>query len=187
MDNPQNPNPDNPQNTKDAQLWFRIYSLIVNYWRDVDCNGGRDAHRFYVADGSFIVGDNRFETHDGIQTFYAWRRRREKFGTRHLLSDLVVVADGERRARGFGMVTLHRASGLPPFRTTVPCLIADLTCNCVYGDDDTWRFESHVLDPLFVGADVPLSLSVNTEHLAMLKHRLADDEGGEATRPPRIG
>jgi hypothetical protein len=186
MDNPQTI--DSPQNTKDAQLWFCIYSLVVNYWRDVDYNEGRDAHRFYVANGSFIVGDNHFDTHEGIRTFYAWRRRREKFGTRHLLSDLVVVADGERRVRGLGVVTLHRASGRPPFRTTMPSLISDLTCNCVCDEDDTWRFESHILDPLFIGDDVPLSLSVNTQHLATLKQRIADDEGGvESTRPPRIG
>jgi hypothetical protein len=183
MDTRQNINP----NTNDAQLWFSIYSLVVNYWRDVDHHEGRDAHHFYVADGAFVVGDNHFDGHDGIRTFYAWRRKREKFGSRHLLSDLVVIADGERQARGVGVVTLHRAIGRPPYRTTSPALISDLTCDCVR-EDDTWRFKSHVLNPLFVGDDVPLSLSVNTQHLATMKRAMADDEHRvAATRPPGIG
>jgi hypothetical protein len=176
------------ENTGDVQLWYAIYSLVVNYWRDVDFYDGGHAHEFYVADGSFVVGDNRFDTHDGIRTFYAWRRGREKFGTRHLLSDLVVVADGARRARGSGVITLHRATGRPPFKTTVPAMVADLTCDCVCGEDDTWRFAKHILDPLFVGDDVPLSLSVNTKHLAKFKATPAgEDRSIETTRPPRIG
>jgi hypothetical protein len=179
---------DVPHNTNDQQLWYAIYSLLVNYWRDVDLNLGRDAHDFYVADGSFIVGDNHFESHEGIRTFYTWRRGREKAGSRHLLSDLAVVGDGERRARAFGVMTLHRASGLPPFRSTVPTLIADLTCVCVQGDDGRWRFERHILDPVFVGDDVPLSLSVNTQHLARIKHTIADEDPAiERTKPPRMG
>jgi SnoaL-like domain len=175
------------QNTSDAQLWFSIYSLVVNYWRDVDYHEGRDAHRFYVADGAFVVGENHFDGHDGIRTFYTWRRKRERFGSRHLLSDLVVIADGERRARGLGVVTLHRAIGRPPYRTTSPALISDLTCDCVR-EDETWRFKSHVLDPLFVGDDVPLSLSVDTQHLATIKHATADDDRTiENFKAPRIG
>jgi len=176
------------QNTHNTELWFAIYSLVVNYWRDVDFHEGRHAHQFYLADGSFVVGDNHFDAHDGIRTFYAWRRTREKFGTRHLLSDLVVVADGERRAKGFGVITLYRASGRPPFRTTAPTLVADLTCDCVCCDDDIWRFAVHTLDPLFIGDDVPLSLSVNTKHLAAIKHTMTDDDLSVArTTPPRIG
>jgi hypothetical protein len=178
---------DIPRNTSDAQLWYAIHSLLVNYWRDVDFNEGRNAHNFYLTDASFIVGDNQFKTSEGIKTFYAWRRNREKFGSRHLLSDLLVVGAGERRAKGFGVMTLHRATGRPPFRNTVPTLIADLRCECVLGDGDLWRFASHVIDPLFIGDDVPLSLSVNTKHLESLKQTVASDDAGvEATRPPRI-
>jgi hypothetical protein len=178
---------DIPQNTSDAQLWYAIHSLLVNYWRDVDFNEGRSAHEFYLADASFVVGDNRFNTNEGIKTFYTWRRRREKFGTRHLLSDLLVVADGELRAKAFGVMTLHRATGRPPFRNTVPTLIADLRCECTLCEDGAWRFASHILDPLFIGDDVPLSLSVNTKHLENFKDTTGEERGVEATRPPRIG
>jgi hypothetical protein len=177
-----------PQNTDDLTLWYAVHSLLVNYWRDVDLNHGRDAHDFYVADGSFIVGDNHFESHEGIRTFYTWRRGREKSGSRHVLSNLIVVADGEGRARGFGIMTLHRASGLPPFRTTVPTLVADLTCDCRLCDDGRWRFETHLLEPIFIGDDVPLSLSVNTKHLARIKHTITDDNPAvDRTTPPRVG
>jgi hypothetical protein len=169
----------------DEQLWYPIYRLLVTYWRDVDHNGGRNAHARYVADGSFIVGDNHFDGQDGVRTFYAWRRGRETSATRHLLSDLIVFAEGDRRAKAVGLVTLHRASGRPPFRTTVPSMLSDFTCSCVRGEDDQWRFQSHVLTPLFVGDDVPLSLSVNTNHLARFNPDA--DRGADAIKPPRIG
>jgi hypothetical protein len=174
------------RNTSDAELWFSIYSLVVNYWREVDYNGGLEAHSFYAADGSYVVGDNHFDTREGIQTFYTWRRGREKFGSRHLVSDLVVVADGESHAKGFGVVTLYRATGRPPFRSTAPALISDATCDCVC-EKGAWRFKSYIIEPVFVGDDVPLSLSVNTQHLAMLKHTKIDERNIVSVKPRRIG
>jgi len=40
-------------------------------------------------------------------------------------------------------------------------MIADLEAQCVFGDNRLWRFRSHVLRPIFVGSDVPISLSID--------------------------
>jgi len=40
-------------------------------------------------------------------------------------------------------------------------MIADFEVQCVLGEDQLWRFQSHVLRPIFVGSDVPISLSID--------------------------
>ena len=44
-------------------------------------------------------------------------------------------------------------------------MIADFEVQCVLGEDQLWRFQSHVLRPIFVGSDVPISLSIDPRHL----------------------
>jgi hypothetical protein len=44
-------------------------------------------------------------------------------------------------------------------------LVADIEAECVRGDDARWLYRSHILHPLFVGSDIPYSLSVNPDAL----------------------
>jgi hypothetical protein len=44
-------------------------------------------------------------------------------------------------------------------------MIADFEAQCVLGDDRLWRFQSHGLLPIFVGSHVPISLSIDPQHL----------------------
>jgi hypothetical protein len=46
--------------TDDVALWYALYRLTTNFWFDVDFNGGGNAHDFYVPNGLFAVGGNRF-------------------------------------------------------------------------------------------------------------------------------
>ena len=47
-------------NTHDeVSLWHALYCLETKYWHEVDCNGGRNAHEFYLPDGLMVVGHNR--------------------------------------------------------------------------------------------------------------------------------
>jgi len=60
----------------------------------------------------------------------------------------------------------YRADGSPPFQgARPPAMIADFAAQCVLGDDRLWSFQSHVCGPLFVGSDVPISLSIDAQHL----------------------
>ena len=45
-------------------------------------------------------------------------------------------------------------------------LVADLNADCMLGEDNTWRYQSHVVKPIFVGSDIPLSISIDTQILA---------------------
>jgi hypothetical protein len=66
-------------------LWCALNRFIASYWADVDQNGGEQAHEFYVPDGHYVIGNNRFEGEKKIRAFYA-RRRYGTVLTRHLVS-----------------------------------------------------------------------------------------------------
>ena len=71
-------------------------------------------------------------------------------------------------------LSLFRANGPPPVhRAPSPCLIADVIGECVCGEDGTWRYRSHMVRPVFLGVDRPLSLSVDGQFLSKRRESIA--------------
>ncbi len=154
--------------TDDVALWYALYRLMTNYWAEVDFNGGGNAHEFYLPDGLFVVGDNRFQGHREIRAYYAWRQGRGYTTSRHLLANLQVLPqDEQQRVRVIGVLSLYRADGRPPFiGERPPMLVADVSADCQHGEDGQWRYQSHVLQPIFVGRDIPHSISIDPKFLS---------------------
>ena len=151
--------------TDDLALWGALNRLMADYWADVDENGGRRAHEFYLPDAVYAIGNSRFEGRDKIEAFYA-RRRHGVAMTRHILSNLRAFGDDEPHPRMVGMMSLYRADGRSPFQgARPPAMIADFEARCVLGDDRVWRFQSHVLRPFIVGNDLPASITINPRTL----------------------
>ena len=149
----------------DLVLWCMLNRMMASFWADVDENGGRKAHEFYVPDGLYAIGNNRFEGRDKIQAFYA-RRRHGTIVTRHLLCNLRALGDDDLHARIVGMMSLYRADGKSPFQgARPPAMIADFEAHCVRGEDRQWRFQSHLLRPFIVGSDLPASIMINPRTL----------------------
>jgi hypothetical protein len=152
--------------SEDLALWYALNRLIADYWTDVDDSGGAQAEEFYTPSALYAVGGNRFEGWDEIRVFYARRRQRGNTTTRHLISNLRVFPVDAGQARMTGVMTLYRDDGRPPIEhARPPAMIADFEALCVLGDDRRWRFQSHVLRPIFVGRDRPFSVTVDPEHL----------------------
>jgi hypothetical protein len=146
-------------------LWCALNRFIANYLADVDENGGEQAHRFYVPDGHYVIGNNRFEGEEKIRAFYA-RRRYGTVLTRHLVSNLRVFGEDDRHARMGGVMSLYRADGKSPFQgARPPAMIADFEARCVLGDDQLWRFQSHLLVPFIIGGDLPASIAIRPQTL----------------------
>ena len=105
---------------------------------------------------------------NGFKSFYAWRGRRgietvrSLRTTRHLISNFWVEAAGDRAARAFGVIRFLDGPGRAPVpESNPPVLIADLLKICVRDEDGAWRFKSHRLRSVFMGAEVPLSMAVD--------------------------
>ena len=153
--------------TDDVALWYALYRLMTNYWFEVDFNGGGNAHEYYLPDGVFAVGDNRFEGHREIRAYYAWRQHRGHTTSRHLLNNIQVLPEDDRQVRVIGVMSLYRADGRPPFvGERPPMLVADVTAECLRSDDGQWRYRSHTLRPIFVGRDIPHSISIDPKFLS---------------------
>ena len=153
------------RDSNDLALWCALNRLIADYWADVDENGGQTAHDFYLSKGLYVIGNNRFEGQEQIRAFYA-RRRYGAVMTRHLVSNVRVLGEGERYARMLGLMSLYRADGKSPFQgSRPPAMIADFEADCVLGDGLVWRFQSHVLRPFIVSGDLPASIAIRPQTL----------------------
>jgi hypothetical protein len=92
---------------EEADLWHALYCLEARYWHEVDSNGGRTAHEFYVPDGLLVVGHNRFRGQDKIREFYVWREHHcTTMGSslktmRHLISNLFIGSRMDRAPRSW--------------------------------------------------------------------------------------
>jgi hypothetical protein len=154
------------RNDYDLGLWLALNQLLADYWADVDENAGETADRFYLPDGLFAVGNNRFQGEDKIRAFYERRRKQGRATTRHLLSNLRIFPEEEWRVRITGVMSLYRADGKPPIMgAKPPAMIADFDARCVLGQDGRWRFQSHVVRPIFVGSDLPASITIDPQRL----------------------
>ena len=149
----------------DLLLWHALDRLMADYWAEVDENGGRRAHEFYLPDAVYMIGHNRFEGRDKIAAFYE-RRSHGTIDTRHVLSNVRAHAAGEGLARATGLMTLYRAHGESPFQgARPPAMIADFEAACRKGEDGRWRFRSHILRPFMIGNDMPASIMINPRNL----------------------
>jgi SnoaL-like domain len=153
------------RHVNDMETWVALQQLESDYWYEVDFNGGKAVHELYVKDGVFIVGDNRFEGEQGIRSFYEWRCRRSQGTTRHLISNSIVLAREGARAQWFCSVLVYQG---PRRAATInhPALLADVKADCVLGDDGLWRYACRTVEPVLLGPQTPLSLSIDPNHLA---------------------
>jgi hypothetical protein len=156
-------------------LWHALHRLEVTYWYDVDFNHGRSAHDFFTPDGVKIVGHNRFEGREEIRDFYKWRARKAVrylgiSGTkavRHLITNLYVASSSERCATVMGIISFYGGATYPSRRqSTPPMMVADMINECVLSTDNTWKFKSHTLRPVFVSDEsTPPSMMIDSHFL----------------------
>jgi hypothetical protein len=150
-------------------LRHALFELEARYWHEVDCNAGRKAHEFYVPDGLMVVGHNEFRGRQKIREFYEWRERQTVNAVssvktiRHLINNLYVESNTPDCATVLGIVSFYGSVQPAPARQSKPpVLIADLINECVLDGDQSWRFRSHTLRPVFMSYEAPLSIAVDT-------------------------
>jgi SnoaL-like domain len=174
----------------ELRLWYALYQLEVKYWHDVDYNGGSSVHELYCDDGLLSVGGKEFKGRHTIKTLYEWRRGRVETA-RHIISNVTVRAQDERRATAFGVITIYRTRGSPPVHAgNVPALVSDFVSECILSSADTWRYAAHVLRPVFIGPNTPFSLSIDPAFVAHLARSRDSADGASAAkqetqRPPK--
>ena len=146
-------------NTRDIVLQ-RLIELEIEYWHDVDFNWGRNATDSYVEDGTFAIGDHKMQGCGAIAEFYRWREERGERTARHLVTNFRLGNMDGHFASIQCILLLYAADGSPVLPSKAPIMVADIHNECIFCPDDRWRFQSHMLTPIFMG-DEPPTIPVN--------------------------
>lgn len=133
-----------------TQVWLELQMLESEYWYDVDTNSGRTAHAFYVANGTFTIGEKVFEGRDEVNRFYIWRQNRGARTSRHVYTNPRVSNLTETTARFECIMSLYAQDGEPILESKPAIMIADVI-NDYALQDGAWKLESRVLRPIFEG------------------------------------
>ena len=123
----------------------------IDYWFRVDHEGGAGVSEMFVEDGAFHAGPgDPLVGRAAIEAFYAWRRERGEWTSRHLITNFHVAFDGERKARTCCVMLLYGTDGKPPHDGTGAAMVADMIDHCVKGDDGLWRYAKRDFVPLYL-------------------------------------
>ncbi|NWG23866.1 MAG: nuclear transport factor 2 family protein [Pseudorhodoplanes sp.] len=126
-----------------------LAGLETDYWYEVDHNWGRAAHEFYVADGTFAIGDKVMSGREAIAGFYRWRESRGDRTARHVVTNFRLLSHTGDAATFACIMLLYAADGLPVLPSLPAIMIADAVGACRRDAEGRWRFASHRLIPVF--------------------------------------
>lgn len=133
-----------------------LYMNMIDYWYEVDINGGAGVSEWFVEDGIFHAGPGKpLVGRAAIEQFYSWRHDRGERISRHLITNFRAEFRDGTHARTYCVMSLHAADGKPVLPTAPPIAICDLFDDCVKGADGRWRYSERKFVPLFLGGAAP--------------------------------
>ena len=143
-----------------VRMTVEIQQFLADYWLDVDDNRGSGASQFYTEDCvSGLEGAEKVGP-EAVAEFHRNRTARSIRTTRHTLSNLRVVPEGDDSAVVSFAIVNYASDGPPPIvGQSAPSLVTQVHCHCVRGSDSYWRFRRMIATPLFIG-DEPYTVDV---------------------------
>jgi hypothetical protein len=132
-----------------------LHMNMVDYWFEVDINGGEGVSAHFIPDGIFHVGGEPLVGHAAIEQFYAWRRGRGERTSRHVITNFRADFAHADHATTHCIMMLLAADGAPIHPSAPPIVTADLVDHCIRGDDGRWLVTERIFTPLFMGGEAP--------------------------------
>ncbi|MCA0243741.1 MAG: hypothetical protein LCI02_23130 [Proteobacteria bacterium] len=86
----------------DAALTHELNVREAAYWHDVDHNGGRLAHLWFLHDGVLQIAGRRVATRAAIEAFYRQRRERGPRVSRHVVTNCCAEYRADGREADYG-------------------------------------------------------------------------------------
>jgi SnoaL-like domain len=126
-----------------------IEARAIDYWHEVDINGGARAHEYFTADGVFTSSVKTHRGREAIRAFYAARTARGPRVSRHVISNFRVVAADRDHASTHWVLSLYAADGAPILPSKPPIMLADVVENLVREADGVWRYRSRTITAVF--------------------------------------
>lgn len=126
-----------------------IEARAIDYWHEVDINGGARAHEYFTADGVFTSSVKTHSGREAIEAFYAQRKARGLRTSRHVISNFrVAVADRDHASTQW-VLSLYAADGAPVLPSKPPIMLADVSEELVREPDGVWRYRSRTITAVF--------------------------------------
>lgn len=139
-----------------AGLYSALLSLNADYWARVDFTVTDPIDGLFTEDGRMAIGSGLDLTgRAAIRAFFDKRNADQAAAgrrTRHIHTNLQIEPLSADRVKARSMIVVFAGIGALPLPASTPTTIADVEDICVKGADGTWRFESRVLQPIFIGA-----------------------------------
>ena len=132
-----------------------LYMNMIDYWYEVDMNGGIGVSEMYLEDGIFNGGGKPLVGRAAIDQFYTWRQDRGARTSRHIITNFRAVFDDERHATTYCVMQLFAADGEPVHPAAPAIITTDLIDRCVKCDDGLWRYAERTFVALFMGGESP--------------------------------
>ena len=134
---------------------IRLEAQLIDYWHEIDVEGGAEAGRYYTEDAVFDGGEAIYNGRAKIEQFYAWRRARGQRTSVHAIANYRPVFDGPDKAVCTWYMLLYAADGAPVLPTHPPINLALVTDHMIRREDGFWLCTARKFDALFMGGTPP--------------------------------
>lgn len=130
-------------------LRMELESLVIDYWHEVDVNGGQSAPGYYTADALFETSVRQYRGIAEIEAFYQRRQSRGPRVSIHVVNNFRVQPQSDTRVACSYVISLFAADGAPvlPSRPAILFGFADEVM--VQQADARWLCASRRIRALF--------------------------------------
>lgn len=131
--------------------------LVLAIWHDIDHNGGRRVHEWFVPDGTITFGQLTVQGHDEIVATYRERRDGTERFSRHVATNFVVDELDDETVQVTSILVLYAGNGEPPLSDLLPQLVADVN-DVFVRVGDRWMAQSRRIAHVFIAPDTVLGV-----------------------------
>jgi ketosteroid isomerase-like protein len=127
----------------------QLESLAIEYWHEVDMNGGARAPGYYTDDAVFGTSAREYHGRAAIEEFYWGRPARPARVSLHLMQNFRIEVESPGKAQCHYFLSLFAADGEPVLPSQPAVMIAAVHEIVRRQPDGIWRYLSRKVRPLF--------------------------------------
>lgn len=131
--------------------------LAMTIWHDIDHNGGRRVHEWFLPDGTITFDQLTVRGHDEIASIYRDRRDGTERVSRHVSTNFVVEEIDGSTTRVTSILVLFAGNGEPPLDNLIPQVVADVE-DVFELCDDIWLVRTRKITHVFISPQTVLGV-----------------------------
>lgn len=130
-------------------LRYELEAFTIDFWHEVDIEGGAGAARWYLDDAVFATSVREYRGRAELEAFYGRRRDWTPRVSLHLVSNFRIVPESLGRVHCHYVLSLLAADGVPVLPSRPAVMVSNVEERLVRQQDGTWRYALRRVHPLF--------------------------------------